>query len=109
METSAAAVFVWKLPVAYGMRLPIFSVTFCPSEARTCGLFSTFVLVSDIIACSSPPGSDAAWLKSWIGGQLSPARLKVDGIAADVVVGVVVARWFPLSWWWSCLAAWRKA
>src|SRR5580700_5744328 len=47
-------------PVAIGTRSPIFNVAFCPSSARTCGLWMTFVSVSLIKA-----EADAAGIVTW--------------------------------------------
>src|SRR5580704_12486577 len=36
----------WNDPVATGTRSPIFSEAFCPSTARICGFWMSFVLLS---------------------------------------------------------------
>src|ERR1700677_484105 len=43
-------------PVAIGTRSPIFNVAFCPSRARTCGLWMTLVSVSLINAVAVAVG-----------------------------------------------------
>src|SRR5258708_21296729 len=76
------------------MRLPIFSVTFWPSEARTCGLFNTLVRLSLSRAFSRAPGKVVEnWLveslASWLNGMVLPVVAGVV-VAGVVVVGVVV-------------------
>src|SRR6266700_4957148 len=77
------------------MRLPIFSVTFWPSEALTCGLFNTRVRLSVSRAFSRAPGKVVEnWLveslASWLKGMVLPVVVEVGVVVVVVVVGVVV-------------------
>ena len=69
------------------MRSPIFSATFCPSEARTCGLLTTLVRLSVIIRFRIAPGSEvdqlfSAKCPSW-DSVVAPDEV-VDGVVTPL-------------------------
>src|SRR5689334_3580192 len=76
------------------MRLPIFNDTFWPSDARTCGWFSTLVRLSLSMACNRPPGSvvEKSALESrpnWASVMVLPVVVGA-GVPFALVDGVVV-------------------
>src|SRR5882672_11465121 len=83
------------------MRLPIFSVTFWPSEARTCGLFITLVRLSLSKAFSRAPGNVVVnWFvesfASWLNGMVLPVVVVV-GVDVVLVVEFVVVTVVPVG------------
>src|SRR5881396_443160 len=79
----------WNEPVATGTRSPIFRDAFCPSKARICGFWMSFVLVS-LSKAVAVAGGIVTW-KSVAFKLPIRFRLMVFGVPVLlVVVGVVV-------------------
>ena len=83
---------VWKLPLAIGMRSPISRRAFCPSEARNCGLFRIFVLVSFMTAWSNPPGKVVAQSAVESRGRLLKGTKLFSALAPVPIVVPIPAR-----------------